>query len=509
MLLRRCPDERLCGSLATAGVAAPRWRCGVFPKNDSFQPAGRVTVPAWFLRSHLAGSAACGYTPAVLVIFRPVMKSFRFVLFVLGFVSSAIGNGQAADTVKEMRDREAKVQGVVQRVMPCVVAVTSADDDKPGSGSGVIINKDGLILTAAHVTQATGNNLTIIFPDGRRVKGTSLGANRTTDAGMARITEPGDYPFVEMGSSDMLNLGDWVIAMGHPGGYSYERRPPVRLGRVWRRDLDGALFTSCPLIGGDSGGPLFDLEGRLVGIHSSIHGAVEMNRHVAIDTLRFDWEKLLKDQTWGRVSFTSSNETRPITGALFDRESRDGVRVKEVFPDQPAAKAGLQPGDVVRKFDGEEVSNFHALQRLIGRRRAGDQVPVAVRRGEENVEMQLELGRRLLPRRDGRGKEEGAEPDSAGEPYTPPDPSGPRPYLGAVLETEGDGARVGAVSPDSPAAKAGLQTGDTVVQVNATAVSDAGSAADILMNLKPEETVTFLVKRGSETVKVEVKLGKK
>lgn len=468
-----------------------------------------MTATAWFLRSHLAGSAACGYIPAVLVFSRPVMKSFRCVLLVLGFVSSGLLSAKAADTVKEMRDREARVKAIVQRVMPCVVAVTSADDDKPGSGSGVIINKEGLILTAAHVTQATGNNLTIVFPDGRRVKGTSLGANRTTDAGMARISEPGDYPFVELGSSDFLNLGDWVVAMGHPGGYSYERRPPVRLGRVWRRDLDGALFTSCPLIGGDSGGPLFDLEGRLVGIHSSIHGAVEMNRHVAIDTLRFDWEKLLKDQTWGRVSFTSSNETRPITGALFDRESRDGVRVKEVFPDQPAAKAGLRQGDVLKKFDGEEVSNFHALQRLIGRRRAGDQVPLAVRRGEESVEMQLELGRRLLPRRDGQGREEGAEPDSAEEPWTPPDPSGPQPWLGAVLETEGDAAKVGAVSPDGPAAKAGLQTGDILVEVNAAAIRDAGSAADLLMKLKPEESVAFLVKRGSETVKVEVKLGKK
>lgn len=437
------------------------------------------------------------------------MKSFRCVLLVLGALWSVMGGGHAADTVKEMRDREAKVKAIVQRVMPCVVAVVSADDDKPGSGSGVIVSKDGLILTAAHVTQATGNNLTIIFPDGRRVKGTSLGANRTTDAGMARIAEPGDYPFVEMGNSDLVNLGDWMVAMGHPGGYSYERRPPVRLGRVWRRDLDGALFTSCPLIGGDSGGPLFDLEGRLVGIHSSIHGAVEMNRHVAIDTVRFDWEKLLKDQTWGRVSFTSSNETRPITGALFDRESRDGVRVKEVFPDQPAARAGLRAGDVLRKFDGEEVSNFHALQRLIGRRRAGDQVPLAVVRGEEKVELQLELGRRMLPRRDGRGREEGEEPDAAEEPYTPPDPSGPRPYLGAVLETEGGEARVGTVAADSPAAKAGLHTGDIVLQLNATAVADAGAAADFLMNLKPEESVAFTVKRGAESIKIEVKLGKK
>ena len=129
---------------------------------------------------------------------------------------AAPARADAASELKALKDREEKVRAIVQRVIPCVVAITSADDDKPGSGSGMIISKDGLILTAAHVTQATGNNLTIIFPDGRRVKGTSLGGNRTTDAGMARITEPGDWPFVEMGNSDLLEAG----RLGHRHGPS-------------------------------------------------------------------------------------------------------------------------------------------------------------------------------------------------------------------------------------------------------------------------------------------------
>ena len=436
------------------------------------------------------------------------MKSFRFLLLGVG-VWLAAGPSAQAEGLDDLRAREEKVKAIVQRVMPCVVAVTSADEDKPGSGSGVIISKDGLILTAAHVTQATGNNLTIIFPDGRRVKGTSLGANRTTDAGMARITEPGDWPFVEMGSSDLLKLGDWVIAMGHPGGYSYERRPPVRLGRVWRRDLDGALFTSCPLIGGDSGGPLFDLEGRVIGIHSSIHGSVEMNRHVAIDTLRFDWEKLAKDQTWGKVSFNSSNDSRPITGALFDRESRDGVVVKQVFEDLPASKAGLKSGDVVKKFDGQDVANFHAMQRLLGRRKPGDVVPLAVQRGGELVDLQLELGRRFLPRRDGQGNLPSDEPEeSPNVPFVPEAP-GPRPWLGAAVELSADGPRLGLLSPEGPAAKAGLKPEDLLMKINGTAVTDATEVSDALLALPPEATTTFELKRDGQPLSLEVKLGKK
>jgi serine protease Do len=437
------------------------------------------------------------------------MKPFSCFLLILGvlWAGNLPGRAEPAKELKELKDREDKVKAIVTRVLPCVVSITSSDNDKPGSGSGVIVNKEGLILTAAHVTQATGNNLTIIFPDGRRVKGTSLGANRTTDAGMARITEPGEWPFVEMGNSDLLSLGDWVIAMGHPGGYSFERQPPVRLGRVWRRDLDGALFTSCPLIGGDSGGPLFDLDGRVVGIHSSIHGNVAMNRHVAIDTLRFDWDKLSKDQTWGKITFNTTNESRPITGAVFDRESRDGVKVKSVREDLPAAKAGLKPGDVVKKFDGSEVATWPAIQRLISRRQPGDIVPLAVQRGDELVDLKLELGRRSLPHRDAEGKE--AEEDShSREPYSQ-DPSGPRPYLGAALETCPEGAKIGNISPESPAAKAGLKTGDLIQEINGAKVANPTEAADALLALKPEDAVKLSIQRDGQSQTLEVKLGKK
>lgn len=430
------------------------------------------------------------------------LRRFLILLPVLLFAGPA-ASSLRADTLQEMRDREKKVREVVARVLPCVVAVTSADDNKPGSGSGVIVSSDGLILTAAHVTQATGNNLTIIFPDGRRVKGTSLGANRTTDAGMAKITDPGDWPHVEMGSSDAIHLGDWVIAMGHPGGFNFDRKPPVRLGRVWRRDLDGALFTSCPLIGGDSGGPLFDLSGKVIGIHSSIHGSVDMNRHIAIDTLRFDWDKLMKDQTWGKMAFNANISSRPITGAVFDRDSDHGVAVTEVYADLPAAKAGLKAGDVITKFDGEEVATFHALQRLLGRRKAGEKIPLTAQREGKPVELTLELARRGTPDDDDSTADIPAEPSL-------PTPEGPRPYLGAGLEdTEGQGTRLSAIAPDSPAAKAGLRTGDLVSKINDTETPNPSAAAEALLKLKPGDKATLHLRRDGADLTLEVTIGKK
>ncbi|MDB6135789.1 MAG: hypothetical protein JWM59_4032 [Verrucomicrobiales bacterium] len=433
------------------------------------------------------------------------MNDFRRFLVLLPVFWFTVLPVAKADTLEEMREREKKVREVAARVLPCVVAVTSSDEKKPGSGSGVIVSADGLILTAAHVTQATGNSLTIIFPDGRRVKGTALGANRTTDAGMAKITDSGEWPHVEIGSSDNLRLGDWVIAMGHPGGYSFDRKPPVRLGRVWRRDPDGAMFTSCPLIGGDSGGPLFDLSGNVVGINSSIHGSVDMNRHVAIDTLRFDWSKLIKDQTWGKMIFNTSMITRPIIGAVFDRESVHGVSVTEVYDDLPAAKAGLKAGDVITKFDGEHVSTYHALQRLLGRRQAGEKIALTAQRDGKPVELTLELAARAA-----RSSDDDSTAEIPAEPSIPT-PEGPRPWLGAGMEkTEGrDGTQLASVTPDSPAAQAGLREGDVVLKINGADTPNPTAAADALLKLKPGDKASFLLHRDGADLSIDVTLGKK
>jgi serine protease Do len=448
------------------------------------------------------------------------MKLFRLSAVVLAAFFCLIPPATQAETIEQLKEREAKVRAVVDKVMPSVVAITSADGKKPGSGSGVIVQKDGLILTAAHVTAATGEELIIIFPDGRRVKGKSLGANRGTDAGMAKITEEGEWPAVEMGSSDKMRYGDWCVAMGHPGGFSYERRPPVRLGRIWRRDLDGAIFSSNPLIGGDSGGPLFDLEGRVIGINSSIHGSTDMNRHVAIDTLREDWDRMLKEKAWGRQGY-SANPDRPRMGITFDRDSQEGVRViEDVDGDSPAGKAGVKNGDVLLRFDNVDVATFHHLQRLIGKKSPGDKVKMALRRGSETVECDIELGKpsssvakaEKSPRRDepDPSKEEDKKEKAPSEPRLP-DESGPRPFFGASLESgaDGKGARVTEVKENSPAAKAGLTPGDLILRLNDKEVDSPIAASDVVRSLKPGDKLSIKARRGETELNADATLDKK
>lgn len=412
----------------------------------------------------------------------------------LAVLVAAAPQGLRSETVQELEARETRVREVVSRVSPSVVAITSSDPKRPGSGSGVIVEKSGLILTAAHVTEATGKNLIITFPDGRRVKGEALGANRSTDAGLARITDDGDWPSSEIGSSDRMRLGDWVVALGHPGGFSYERRPPVRLGRIWRRDVDGAIFSSCPLIGGDSGGPLFDLEGRVIGINSSIHGSVEMNRHVAIDTLRADWDDMMKDKTWGTKGFRADERRRPRTGAMFDRDSQDGVRIENVSDNSPAAAAGWKSGDFLIRFDGQDVATFHALQRLMAKKKSGDKVAVALRRGSETIEGEIELTRAgSIP---APSDPDGEDKDGPPAPKVPN--AAPRgPFFGIEVEdSEGKGARITNVKDGSPAARAGLVPGDLLIRANDRDIATPADAADLLRSLKSGDKLNFKARRG-------------
>ena len=153
----------------------------------------------------------------------------------------------------------------LERVRKATVSISLGQ----GFGSGVIVSADGLILTAAHVTAAVGKELTVILNDGTRLHAISMGLVSNTDAAMMRITESGDYPYVEINKNNDYRLSHWVMALGHSGGFDVERGPVVRLGRILK-DSETTLHTDCKVIGGDSGGPLFDLNGELIGIHSRV-----------------------------------------------------------------------------------------------------------------------------------------------------------------------------------------------------------------------------------------------
>ena len=279
-------------------------------------------------------------------------------------------------TVQTLKTHESEVLQLVKSVMPATVCVRSARGG--GSGSGVIVSKDGLILTAAHVTAAAGDNLKVIFPDGREVNAKSLGADRSRDAGMAQITDRGDYPFAEVGQSKSLQENELCVSLGHAGGFDRQRTPPVRLGRV----LDNGrwVVTDCTLIGGDSGGPLFDLKGRVIGIHSNIGSSLSQNNHVPIDVFHDGWDRLKSGDRWGG---RTQDLNRAVLGINLEGTQIDGggVRVRSVLPKSPADQAGVKAGDIVKNIDGKAISSRSELIEIVGEKGVGAVLTLGIVRG--------------------------------------------------------------------------------------------------------------------------------
>ncbi len=317
------------------------------------------------------------------------MKTPLVFTMVLGWSLAWLAAREPARTVDDLMNLERKVSDVAIKAMPATVALVS--DTLGSSGSGVIVSEDGLILTAAHVIQGA-KEISVVFPNGRETAGKVLGANYSKDIAMVQILEKGPWPHMEQGISKSLEAGDWVVAMGHAAGYDAARTPPIRFGRVMSKGPGNFLTTDCKLIGGDSGGPLYDLEGRVVGINSSIGVSLQNNNHAGIDGFKTDWERLLAGESWGELQMNPlMNQERPVLGIETADTRGRGVGVSGVRPGGPAAKTGIKRYDVIVSIDGARIRDRSDLEEILIKRQAGDKVKVGVLRDDKTLELEAEL----------------------------------------------------------------------------------------------------------------------
>lgn len=291
--------------------------------------------------------------------------------------------GRTPSSVAELRAMQEHVQKLIDMLSKCTVGVQVRN----AQGSGVIVSKDGYVLTAAHVAGEPNVNATFILSDGRTVRGKTLGLFKTLDAGLMKITDSGEFPCAEMGSSAGLKEGQWCLAMGHPGGYQSDRGVVLRLGRVLLVRND-AITTDCTLVGGDSGGPLFDMEGKVIGINSRIASRLDANMHAPVGAFHDTWDRLVSAEAWGYYP-----GQRPWIG-VGSEEGSSGATIGTIQPDSPASRSKLQVGDVVVKFDGKDIGDFKELVEAVANCQPRQWVTLTVRRGEETEDIRLRIGLR-------------------------------------------------------------------------------------------------------------------
>jgi serine protease Do len=346
-------------------------------------------VSEGLLFAYASGSDGCVRFP---MISRTTMRNYlRFVLaLLLGLAVQTPLPAESRppaldkllpDNVQDLRVIQERVKKITAKVSPAVVGIRIGH----AAGSGVIVNKDGYVLTAGHISGEPDRDALVVLPDGRKLKGKTLGCNVAFDSGMIRITDEGEWPFVEMGDASKLKDGAWCLTLGHPEGFRPGRTPVLRLGRVLEHG-DKIIRTDCALVGGDSGGPLFDLDGKVVGIHSRIGQQLTINIHVPVDTYRATWDRLAKGEVWGRP------KRGPYIGVHLNEDDRE-CRIVKVDKDSPAEKAGLKADDVVIRFGKDRVEDLEDLLTLIREHKPGEEVPIRVRRGKKTLELKIIIGK--------------------------------------------------------------------------------------------------------------------
>jgi serine protease Do len=311
-----------------------------------------------------------------------------------------------AKDVAELKEREERIGAVLSKIEKATVSIARG-------GSGVIVNEEGLILSAAHVVDVfRKKEVEVFFPDGTVAMADVLGADRARDAGMFKLQKPGPWPHADI-RDERLKKGEWVIALGHPQGFDPVRGSPLRLGKVLRTNDSRQPFimSGCTVTGGDSGGPLFDLDGRIVGIHSFVSTNLLHNFHVPMQAFRRAWERMEAADKWGRLGSMhefgderDEGRERAVLGVNPAPDTVDGggVALKKVEENSGAEKAGLKAGDIIRAVDDVSIRVRDDLTRYLLDKAPGDEVVVKLLREDGEQTLTVVLGSRPLERGEAR-----------------------------------------------------------------------------------------------------------
>ena len=383
------------------------------------------------------------------------------------------------------------------------------EQQRTSLGSGFIISSDGYILTNTHVVE-DADQITVRLQDRRTLTAKVVGSDPQYDIALLKVDAGGNLPAVSIGDSRTLKPGQWVLAIGSPFGFDYTVTQGIvsAVGRnLGSQDQPYTSFiqTDVPINRGNSGGPLFDLQGRVVGVNSQIYsntgGYLGVAFSIPID-VAMNVVKQIKEKgyvTRGQLGVMMQPITDDIAKAL-KLGSNSGAAVTQVTPGSGAEKAGLKPGDIIVGYNGQPITQAADLPPLVGMTAPGSKATVTLLRNGKKQDVSVTIGEM---KRDGKAA-------SASPSGSAPAARGGSAALGLSVEDvdsdtrqqlglkAGEGVLISDVT-GPVAARAGLQPGDVILMVNQQRIGSAAAFRDATKGLKPGDTVLLLVRHGDQS----------
>src|SRR6266404_4548424 len=378
-------------------------------------------------------------------------------------------------------------------------------------GSGFIVDGEGYIITNNHVIQGA-EDITVILRDDTQLKAKLIGSDSRVDIAVLKVDPPNKKPLpaIKFGDSDKARVGDWVIAIGNPFGLGHSVTAGIisARGRALSDSLDDYLQTDAAINKGNSGGPLFNAEGDVIGVNTAIYSPTGTNAGLAF-SIPSNLVKQAADQLrefgrirrgWVGVSYQS------VTDDIADSFGLDrarGVLVANVVADGPAAKAGIKRNDIILSFAGQEVPDLRRFPRIVANARVGSTVDIVVWRGGKEQSLKLRIGEQEEPEKQNASAQGGPakkqpEPDQAVTSTIE--------QLGLTLQKVSDqlrekyglsdnvkGVVITKVVANSPAAEKQLQAGDVILEVDQKPVTTPQEVTEIVGKLQAQKKRSVLL----------------
>ncbi len=351
-------------------------------------------------------------------------------------------------------------------------------------GSGVIISPDGYILTNNHVVKDASVIKVRLYGSKEDIDAKLVGQDPKIDLALLKIEAKHDLPYAEMGDSDALQVGDWVVAIGNPFGLSHTVTKGIvsAKGRViGSGPYDDFIQTDAPINFGNSGGPLFNLKGEVVGINTAIiSGGQGIGFAIPINMAKALLPQLKEGKiVRGYLGIRIKEVTKELAES-FGLENVAGALVEEVTKNSPAEKAGLKEGDIIIEIDGKKIDDAMQLPKIIAMYKPDTRISVKVLREKKEITLKVVVGKQ-------------GELETAGTKLE---------KIGIRLSDTKNGVVVEDVLPNSLAVTLGIKVGDYLVRVNNVIVENVEQVAHIINNLATNAACTLQLKtqRGTRIV---------